>query len=141
MWLRLKPWGGWRLQDHTNNIEGKVAAYRVLAVETVITAFLALLLSISVDIVAAYSAILGGLAFVAPNVLFARYAFRHSAIASANLAVAWFYIGEAIKIITTILIFAVCFVWVNPINVMVLFASFIGMVVVNLIGLAVLAPN
>ncbi|MCZ6525292.1 MAG: ATP synthase subunit I [Gammaproteobacteria bacterium] len=119
-----------------DNVKNKIAAYKILAVGAAITTVLALLLFKSVDVVAAYSALLGGVAFIAPNVLFTKYAFRHSAAASASLMVRWFYVGEAIKIIATIFIFAACFILVKQINVSVLFAVFIAMMAVNIIGLA-----
>ena len=121
------------MQDNDNN---KIAAYKILAVGMAITSLIALLLLISVDVAAAYSAGLGGVAFIAPNVLFTKYAFRHAATASASLMVRWFYVGEAIKIIATIFIFAACFILVKPLNVAVLFAVFITMMAVNITGLA-----
>ncbi len=126
------------MQDPKDNIKNKAAVYRILVVEAALTAVLAILLLINVDIVTAYSAALGGLAFVVPNASFARYVFRHSAAESASLAVRGFYIGEAVKIIATVLIFALCFILVKPLNVLALFATYIAMLAVNLIGLAMI---
>jgi len=101
-----------------------------------ITVVLALLLLLSVDAVAAYSVVLGGLAFIIPNALFARYVFRHSAAESADLAVRWFYVGEVIKLIVTVLIFAACFNLIKPLNAIAMFATFVGIMVINLIGVS-----
>lgn len=126
------------MHEQTDNIKNKQAAYKILAVEAGITVGLAFLLLISVDTVVAYSVVLGGLAFVIPNTFFARYVFRYSAAESVSLAIRWFYIGEAVKIIMTVLIFATCFIWVKPLNVIALFATFLIMMFVNFIGLALL---
>jgi len=129
------------LQDQEENIKNKVAAYEVLAVETAITALITLLLKTSVDFVAAYSALIGGLAFILPNVLFARFAFKHSAKDSANLTVIRFYIGEAIKLALTAVIFVACFLMIGPLSVVALFATFILVLVINLIGGCLMASN
>ena len=126
------------MHEQTDNIRNKLAAYKILAVEASITIVLAFLLLMSVDAVIAYSVALGGLAFVIPNTFFARYVFRYSAAESVSLAIRWFYIGEAVKIIMTVLIFAACFIWVKPLNVIALFATFLIMMFVNTIGLALL---
>jgi len=126
------------LHEQKDNIRNKLAAYKILAVEASITIVLAFLLLMSVDAVIAYSVALGGLAFVIPNTFFARYVFRYSAAESLSLAIRWFYIGEAVKIIMTVLIFAACFIWVKPLNVIALFATFLIMMLVNAIGLALL---
>ncbi len=126
------------MHEQKDNIRNKLAAYKILAVEASITIVLAFLLLMSVDAVIAYSVALGGLAFVIPNTFFARYVFRYSAAESLSLAIRWFYIGEAVKIIMTVLIFAACFIWVKPLNVIALFATFLIMMLVNAIGLALL---
>jgi ATP synthase protein I len=129
------------LRDHTDNIRKKFAAYRILAVATVITAALALLLYISVDGVTAYSVALGGGVFIIPNTLFARYVFRYSATESADLAMRWFFLGEAIKLITTVILFAMCFMLVTPLNVIALIANYAGMMLLNMAGLALIKTN
>lgn len=126
------------MHEQKDNIRNKLAAYKILAVEASVTIVLAFLLLMSVDAVIAYSVALGGLAFVIPNTFFARYVFRYSAAESLSLAIRWFYIGEAVKIIMTVLIFSACFIWVKPLNVIALFATFMIMMFVNAIGLALL---
>lgn len=102
--------------------------------EAGITAVLTLLLYIGVNIETAYSAALGGVAFIVPNAYFTRYAFRHSAADSAVLAVRWFYIGEAVKVLCTVLIFGACFVYVHALNVAALFLTYFLLWIVNLWG-------
>ncbi len=124
--------------DYSNN---RAAAYRMLAVEAGITAALALLLFLTVAGVTARSSLLGGLTFVLPNALFVRYVFRQSAAVSASAAVRWLYVGEAIKLTTTILMFAACFMWVKPLSPGVFFGTYAGMIVVNMAGNAYLTKS
>ena len=118
--------------DNTNN---KRAAYKVLFVIAIITLVISLVLLFSVGQVAAYSAGLGGLACLLPNMLFARFAFRHSAADSVGLVMRWFYIGEAIKIIATGLIFALSLIWIKEVNLAAMFITYIVTLMMNIHGL------
>ena len=119
-----------------NNINNKLAAYKVLAVIALITAAIALILLMSIGRVAAYSAVLGGVACLLPNLLFARFAFRHSAADSAALVMRWFYIGELVKIVVTVLIFALSLIWIEELNMAAMFITYIVALMMNLHGLA-----
>ncbi|MEX2516505.1 MAG: ATP synthase subunit I [Gammaproteobacteria bacterium] len=121
--------------------KNRAAVHRMLVVEAGITAVLALLLSLTVESAAAHSSLLGGLTFVLPNALFVRYVFRQSAAVSASTAVRWLYVGEAIKLTTTLLMFAACFIWVKPLSPGVFFGTYIGMVVINMAGNAYLTRS
>jgi ATP synthase protein I len=122
-----------KLADNTKN---KLAAYKVLFVIAVLTVVIALILLIGIGRVAAYSAALGGIACLLPNLLFARYAFRHSAADSVGLVMRWFYIGEAIKIVVTVLIFALSLIWIEELNLAAMFITYIVALMVNIHGLA-----
>lgn len=100
-----------------------------------ITAAIALVLLMSIGRVAAYSAVLGGIACLLPNLLFARFAFRYSAADSVALVMRWFYIGEAIKIIVTILIFALSLLWIKDVNVAAMFITYVIALMLNIHGL------
>lgn len=121
------------VEDNTH--KNRTAAYRLLVVATAITAIVSFLLFISVDIETAYSAALGGLAYIVPNACFTKYVFRHSAAESARMAVSWFYVGEAVKVITTVLIFAACFLLIESLNAAALFLTYILMLLLNLWGI------
>ncbi len=101
----------------------------------IIIAAIAIVLLISIGRIAAYSAVLGGLACLLPNLLFARFAFRYSAADSVGLVMRWFYIGEAIKIIVTILIFALSLLWVKELNFAAMFITYIVALMLNIHGL------
>lgn len=125
------------MSDQTVIIEkNKTAAYRFLAAEAAVTVVTAVILFISIDVIAAYSAILGGLVFIVPNWLFTGIVFRQVTGDSARMILRRFFVGEAIKIFGTILLFAACFILVEPVNVISLFATFMVMMVINIIGLA-----
>ena len=124
------------MQD--NNHKYKAAAYRILAIEAVLTAVVALLLLITVNSVVAYSAAIGGVTYIVPNYYFAKYVFRHSAAESAGLAVRWFYMGEAVKLLATALIFAAAFLSIRPLNAAALFLTYILMWLLNLRGMFLL---
>jgi len=114
----------------------KAVAYRYLAVEAAVTAAIALILLISVDVTAACSAILGGVVFILPNWLFTGLVFRQSDSDTARGILYRFFVGEALKIFVTIVLFAACFIMIRPLNIMALFATFIVTMVINVVGLA-----
>jgi ATP synthase protein I len=123
------------LEKQADNTNNKLAAYKVLLVITIITAAIAIILMLSIDRIAAYSAALGGIACILPNLLFARFAFRYSAAESAGLVMKWFYIGEAIKIIVTVLIFALSLIWLKDLNFAAMFITYIIALMLNIHGL------
>ena len=119
-----------------NNKQNKFAAYKVLSVIAVIITAIALVLLMAIGRVAAYSAVLGGLACLLPNLLFARFAFRHSASDSVGLVMRWFYVGEAVKIMVTILIFALSLSWIKELNIAAMIITYILALMMNIHGLA-----
>lgn len=74
---------------------------------------------------AALSAAAGGLASLVPNLYFAFRAFRYSGARSAQKILRSFYSGEAVKLVLTALIFALCFKYLKTLNVAALFGGFI----------------
>jgi len=123
------------LRNHTHNSRAKHTAYRILAAETAIIIVLALLL-LTVDGSVAVSAALGGGAYIIPNALFAGYAFRYSAVDSASAAMRWLGIGEVVKLATTMIIFAVCFKYLESINILALFSCYAGLLLINITAMA-----
>ena len=114
--------------------KNKSVAYKILAFEAVITGVIALLLVLSVSVASASAVLVGGLAFIIPNAYFIKYVFRYSAADSPRLALRGFYLGEAIKIIATVLIFTFGFLIIEQLNVPVLVLTYISMLIVNLWG-------
>ena len=123
------------MNEDTNIKTNRITAYKLLGIELIISLFLAFLLQIFYGGVPAYSALLGGLAYILPNAYFVRYAFKESGQETPDTIVYKFYAGEAGKFILTGVIFAICFATVRPLNVILLFVTYILMLIVNQAGL------
>ncbi len=118
--------------DNTNN--NRSVAYKILILEAIITAVITLVLALGVSVINAYSVAVGGLAFIIPNAYFTKYVFRYSAADSPQLAIRGFYLGEAIKIIATVLIFTLSFLLIKQLNVPALIFTYVLMLILNLWG-------
>lgn len=121
-------------EAHNDKSRSRAAAHRMLAVETGITAAIALLFHVFMGIVATRSAVLGGLTFIVPNALFVALAFRPAPADSAVAALRGLYAGEAAKLTTTAVMFAAGFMLVEPLHVGALFATYVTLLVANLAG-------
>ena len=120
---------------HTNIKINRITAYKLLGIELLISVVIALFLLIFYGGVPAYSALLGGLAYILPNAYFVRYAFKEGGQETPSTIVNKFYVGETGKIILTGVIFAMCFATVKPLNVILLFAMYVLMFIFNVAGL------
>lgn len=76
------------------------------------------------DTVAGGSALLGGAICVIPNGIFAFLALRHAGARAARRIANAFYMGEAIKLLLTALLFAIVLAWL-PVNASAVLLSFI----------------
>ncbi len=111
-------------------------AYRLLIIEAVIIISICLLIYAFFAQQHAYSVVLGGLAFILPNALFVRLSLGKSA-AESNYFLARFYLGEATKIVSTIIIFAISIYLISPLNIGLMFVAYGLTLMVNLTGLAI----
>ncbi len=127
------------VRDSTD--KNRSVAYKVLALEAIITGTIALVLFLGVNVEIAISVVIGGLAYIIPNAYFAKYVFRYSAADSPRLAVRWLYLGEVVKVIATVMIFAIGFLLVERLNVPALFIAYMSMLLLNLIGNSILMDN
>ena len=106
------------------NQRGLQGARRLLICQlsiTVLFAAIALLLS---STTAAMSALLGGMVSIVPTAYFAIKLFRYQGARAARQIVNSFYKGEALKLILTIVLFALVFKFFNIIP-LVFFATYI----------------
>ncbi|MEM6998212.1 MAG: ATP synthase subunit I [Pseudomonadota bacterium] len=111
----------------------------MLLIEAVTVFLFTLLFFVVANLEFAYSVILGGLAFILPNVIFVRFSLRTPAPdSSGKSTLAWFLVGEAIKIVATIAIFALTILWVEPLNIGMMFVTYGFVLLMNLTGLAIL---
>ncbi len=81
--------------------------------------------------VAAYSALLGGLVFVIPQLYFGIKAFMFSGARAIDKIVVNFYKGESSKIIIIVIGFALVFSFIRPIDYFSLYSAFIAILIVN----------
>lgn len=110
----------------------------MLAVETAITAAIAFLLYATMGVVAARSAVLGGLIFIVPQWLFVACALRRGSAESPGQAVRGLYVGEALKLVSTVVLFAAGFMLVKPLLVGAVLLTYLALLGVNLAGNAYL---
>ena len=103
---------------------GKHGIVRLLLVQLGTTLVFTALCAFALGVNAALSAFLGGIVCIVPNTYFAINLFKYQGAQSAKKIVNGFYKGEAIKIILSILLFTVVFVWIR-ITFLVFFLSYI----------------
>jgi len=90
---------------------GRQIAYRLLIIQALL-AVASCLAFLLLDFQAAYSALIGGIICVVPNLVFVIYAYRFGGARAAKKIASSFYRGEALKILLTALMFAVTFIFV-----------------------------
>ena len=103
---------------------------RIYTIECIVLVVVSAALLLSSQVLA-YSALLGGLISVVPNVYFASLAFRFSGARAASDVAKSLYRGEIGKCVLTAILFACVFVLVKPLSAGSLFAMFIFMMVLN----------
>jgi ATP synthase protein I len=80
----------------------------------------------------ALSFLMGGLIQLAPSWWFARQAFRFAGASNTHRVLASIYWGETGKFLFSGLLFALVFVLLQPMDIIALFAGYVGMVLFNL---------
>lgn len=118
-------------------IRNRAVVSKLLVVETIIVVFAGLGFFIFASLEFTYSVILGGFAYILPNAMFAKFSLKISATNSSNILV-WFYVGETIKVVATIVFFAISFLFVETVNAGLMILTYVIMLLGNLIGLSVL---
>ncbi len=99
--------------------------FRVIVFQAVVTGLIGLLFLLTQGWVAAYSAFLGGLTALLPNVYFTYKAFQYFGARSIAVIIQSFWAGEMGKLILTAVLFAVLFLGVKPLNVLAVFVGYI----------------
>lgn len=95
------------------NQQGEQGAKRLLQCQLGLTILLATIAILFLGVMAAISALLGGLVSIVPNAYFARKLFQYQGARAARQIVNGFYKGEAMKLLLTVTLFAVVFKWFN----------------------------
>ena len=96
----------------------------------------ALIALLTLNLVTAYSILLGGFIGIVPNGYFAWKAFRYRGARNTPLIVKSFYAGETGKLIMTVVLFALVFAGVRPIDELAIIVSFIVNIIVGLLATA-----
>lgn len=119
-------------------LKTRSTANKMLLVEAATVILCGLLFFVFASLEYTYSVILGGLAFIVPNLIFIMFSLGTSTASSSGKTLALFFVGEAIKIVTTIMIFVVSIMLVEPLNIGLMFVSYGFVLMMNLTGLMVM---
>lgn len=118
--------------------KNRAAARTMLVAEVGLAAAIALLLFLASGWVAARSALLGALIFVVPNALFAALAFKRPPGQGPGAMVRAAFLGEVVKLVVTLVLFAACFILAKPVNIGALLGVFGALIVFHAAGFAYL---
>ena len=121
-------------------IRNRAIVSKLLVFETIIVMLTGFIVFILASLEFTYSVILGGFAYILPNAIFAKLSLKISATNSSNILI-WFYVGEAMKIVTTIVFFALSFLLVEMLNFGLMILTYGLVLLVNLIGLSIFVNN
>ena len=106
--------------------------YRIIVSQFAATFSLAIIMLVITNETMAYSAFIGGLICAVANGYFAKKTFTYVGANSTTKMIKSIYLGEFIKLLLITAGFAVAFVFVSPLNILLLFAGFL---VVHLVGI------
>ncbi len=121
-------------------IRNRATVSKLLVFETITVMLTGFIVFIFSSLEFTYSVILGGFAYILPNAIFAKLSLKISATNSSNILI-WFYVGEAMKIVTTIVFFALSFLLVEMLNFGLMILTYGLVLLVNLIGLSIFVNN
>lgn len=92
---------------------GRMLAKQLLMIQFSAVTFLAAIMALAVNADWGVSALVGGGIFVVANTVFALCAFMYSGARSAKKITVSFYTGEALKILITVALFTVAYVYMQ----------------------------
>lgn len=98
------------VKHNTKNQQGLYALKRLVILQLGLTLLISIAVAAIFDVKTAGSALLGALVCVIPNICFGHMAFKHRGARAAKKIVSSFYKGEALKMILTIILFALVFI-------------------------------
>ncbi|USD65292.1 F0F1 ATP synthase subunit I [Vibrio sp. SCSIO 43136] len=92
---------------------GRELAKRLLMIQVSVVIFLAVGMSAIINTGWGFSALVGGSIFVIANAVFAFFAFKYSGARAARLIANSFYAGEALKIVITVVLFSIAYMYMQ----------------------------
>jgi F0F1-type ATP synthase assembly protein I len=119
-------------------IRNRAIISKLLVFETITVMLTGFIVFIFSSLEFTYSVILGGFAYVLPNAIFNKISLPHQ---HRTKSMIWFYVGEAMKIVTTIVFFVLSFLLVEMLNFGLMILTYGLVLLVNLIGLSVFVNN
>ena len=125
-----------RLSGYPTQIS--TATIRLVLIQLAIASLVSIICYLLNNIVLAYSVLLGSVLYVVPNLHYIWCAFIKTAQKSPQSMLKWLCIGEAIKLILTLFLFAACFALIRPLHIAGLFIAYLLMIITNLAGVALL---
>ena len=88
---------------------GRSSAYKLVVIQAAIVGVTSILLFALWGFQYGLSAFAGGVIAVLPNFVFATLAFSHAGSSASGKVVQSFFLGEAVKLLLTIVLFAIAF--------------------------------
>ncbi|MGL4474078.1 MAG: ATP synthase subunit I [Shewanella sp.] len=92
---------------------GRGSAYRLVLMQVFVAGVVTIIFSGMWGVRFGVSALAGTLIAVLPNFVFATLAFSHSGASSADKVIKSFYLGEAVKMLLTIVLFSLAFLYMD----------------------------
>ncbi|BDM66196.1 ATP synthase subunit I [Shewanella sp. NFH-SH190041] len=92
---------------------GRWSAYRLVLMQAAIAGGTSFLFFVVWGVQFGWSAFAGAVIAVLPNFVFATLAFSHSGASSAGKVLKAFYWGEAVKLLLTIVLFSLVFIYME----------------------------
>jgi len=109
--------------------------FRVLLVQASVAAVLVVICAVTLGVVAAYSVLLGSLIALLANVYFTYKAFKYFGARSVPAIIQSFWAGQVGKMFITAALFALVFIAVKPLNVVLLFVGYILIQLTSVVSL------
>ena len=104
---------------------------RLLAVQLLVCLLLTMLAFLSYGLETATSVLLGGLTAYIPSLIFASKMFQYQGARAAKHIVKSFYIGECLKLFSTVLLFSLVFILYGKIVPLAFFLTYIAMLLTH----------
>ena len=127
------------MTSNTLEKRGKIVAFKVIFAQLSVT-LLVSVIALFVEMQVGFSVFVGGMVGVIPNSYFALKAFSVAGARQAQQVVKSFYLGEAIKLILTILLFILAFKFLS-VNPKALFLGYALTLVVNWLAIGFLKTD
>ncbi|HEY7864808.1 MAG TPA: ATP synthase subunit I [Psychromonas sp.] len=87
--------------------DSQKAGLKLVGFQLLLVLFIALILTVFSSTKSGYSGLAGGMTFILPNLIFVLMTFAHAGASKSKLILRGFYVGEAIKLTLTVILFSI----------------------------------